>query len=85
VRCSAHVTLHPFDARGLEQETDSPLGIVDPVLDQARRCDVAMLFAKPMDLAQVGDQLSIVIAQIRQHIGRRYKIGIVVTRSTLAS
>ena len=42
-----------------------------------------MLFAKSMDLTQVGDQLSIVIAQLRQHIGRRYEIGIVVENALL--
>src|SRR3954452_6948639 len=45
---------------GLEQEPCPALGLVDPVLDQAGRGDVAMLVAQIVRLLQVDDELRVV-------------------------
>src|SRR5262249_17356771 len=55
-------------AAGLEQEPGAPLRLVDPDFQQARGSDVLLLVAKPVRLAQGGDQLLVVVAQLRQHV-----------------
>src|SRR5262249_8985267 len=63
---------------GLIEEPPPALGLVDPVLDQARRGHIPMLVAQVMRLAQMRDELEIVLAQLRQHVERRHEIGVVV-------
>ena len=62
----------------LEQEPDPPLGLVDPVLEQAGGGDVAMLVAEIVGLLEVGHQLLVVVAQLGQHVLRRDIGGLVV-------
>src|SRR5258708_36017797 len=63
---------------GLEQGPWTLLGLVDPVFQQACAGNVAVLVAKAMCLAQVRDQLLVVVAQLRQYIQSRYKVCVVV-------
>src|ERR1700730_7969406 len=63
---------------GLEQEPCAPLGLIDPVFQQACGGNVAVLVAKAMRLAQVRDELLIVVAQLGQHIQGRDEICVIV-------
>ncbi len=62
----------------LEQEPYAPLGLVDPVLKQARGRNIAMLVTQPVRLAHARRELPIVVAQLGQHILRRYVVCVVV-------
>ena len=68
----------------LEQEPHALLGLVDPVLDQAGGGDVAMLVGDLMEDAHVLEQLLVVVAQLGQHVGRRYVLGVVVEHALQA-
>src|SRR5215470_10851685 len=50
---------------GFEQEPGPPLGLVDPVLDQARARHVASLVAHVVGLAHACDHVLVVVAQFR--------------------
>src|ERR1700758_1453532 len=63
--------LLPCHAGRLEQEPGPPLGLVDPVLDQAGAGHVLMLVANRVGLAQARCQLLVVVAQFGEHIQRR--------------
>src|SRR5258705_5458367 len=65
-------------AARLEQVPDSPLGFVNPDLDQARARRVTMLFTHSMRFAQISRELLVVFAQLCQHVGRRYMVRLVV-------
>src|SRR6266540_5542939 len=52
----------------LKQEPCSPLGLVDPGLEQACAGDVSLLVAKAMRLAQAHRELLVVVAQLGKHI-----------------
>src|SRR5271156_3487951 len=62
----------------LEQEPGAPLGLVDPVLDEARGGDVAHLVDDVVHLAQARGEALIVLAQLRQHVEWIDILGIVV-------
>lgn len=63
-------TLSVCSTKGLEQEPDPLLGFVDPLLEQARARNVAVLVAKIVHGAHAGDQCAIVLAQLRQRLVR---------------
>src|SRR5215475_5404419 len=63
----------------LEEEPASTLGFVDPHFDQARRRDVAPLVADVVRLAQARRQRTVVLAQLRDHVGWLDIVGIVVS------
>src|SRR6202007_2557272 len=54
---------------GLVEKPGTPLGLVDPDLDQARGRDVAALVAHVVRLAQPGGQRLVVFAQLGEHVG----------------
>src|SRR6516164_2486814 len=68
----------PCHAGRLEQEPGAPLGLVDPVLDQAGAGHVLVLVANRVGLAQARRQLLVVVAQLREHVQRCDEIGVVV-------
>src|ERR1700754_893457 len=68
-------------AGALEQEPGPPLTLVDPVLDQARGCDIAMLVAELMRLAQEAGEALVVVGELRQHILRRDELRVVVEQA----
>jgi len=47
---------------GFEEEPRTPLRLIDPDLEQARGCYVAVLIAEAMRLAQMSRQLQVVLA-----------------------
>ena len=65
-------------APGLEQEPHPPLGLVDPVLEQAGGGDVAVLVAEIVGLLQVKRELLVVVAQLGEHVLRGDVVGVVV-------
>src|SRR5215472_17400258 len=65
----------------LEQEPDALLGFVDPVLEEARRCHVAVLLAKRMGLSHCCSQSLIVVAKLREHVLRGYELRVVVGKT----
>src|SRR5262249_5859071 len=69
----------------LEQEPGSPLGLVDPVLDQAGAGHVVVLVANRVGLAQARRQLLVVIAQLREHVEGRDEVGVVVQHALQAA
>src|SRR5919198_412790 len=68
----------PWNAGRLEQEPGTPLGLVDPVLDQAGAGHVVVLVADRVRLAQVRRQLLVVVAQLGKHIERRDEVCVVI-------
>lgn len=62
----------------LEQEPQTPLRLVDPVLDQARRRHVGMRGRQFVRLTQRVDQLTVIFPKLGQHIIGCDVIGIVV-------
>src|SRR5271168_4653389 len=62
----------------LEQEPCPPLGLVDPVFQEACGRDVAMLVTQVVCFAHFADQRLVVIAQFGEHVLWRHVIGIVV-------
>src|SRR5262252_7686524 len=75
----------PCHAGRLEQEPGAPLGLVDPVLDQAGAGHVLVLVANRVSLAQARRQLLVVVAQFGKHIQRRDEVGVVVQHALQAS
>src|SRR6516225_8044436 len=69
----------------LEQEPGPPLGLVDPVLDQAGAGHVLVLVANRVSLAQARRQLLVVVAQFGKHIQRRDEVGVVVQHALQAA
>src|SRR5258705_10723218 len=65
-------------APSLVEEPDSPLRLVDPDLDQARRRHVAMLVADDVGLAHPRGERLVVLAQLRKHVAGRHVIAVVV-------
>ena len=61
-----------------EQEPRPPLGLVDPVLEQARARDVVVLVAESVRLAHVRGELLVVLTQLCQHVERRDIVRVVV-------
>src|SRR5438128_8914016 len=57
--------------RSLEEEPDALLGLVDPHLEQARGCDIAVLVAHAVRGTQLGCEAHVVVAQLGQHVERR--------------
>ena len=69
-------------ARSLEQKPGAPLGFIDPVLQQTRRGDIAVLVAKIVRFAHAGGELLVVVAKLGEHVERRDKIRVVDRKST---
>src|SRR5207247_431143 len=69
----------------LEQEPGAPLGLVDPVLDQAGAGHVLVLVADRVGLAQVRRQLLVVVAQLGKHIERRDEARVIVQHALQAA
>src|SRR5580658_8388312 len=65
-------------ARGLEQEPGPPLGLVDPVLEQARGRDVAIFVADIVYLAHDRGQALVVVAKFGEHVLRIDIVSVVV-------
>src|SRR5215469_18202549 len=74
----------PCHAGRLEQEPGAPLGLVDPVLDQAGAGHVLVLVANRVGFAQARRQLLVVVAQFGKHIQRRDEVGVVVQHTLQA-
>ena len=55
-------------ARGFEEEPDALLGLIDPILDQARGRNVTIVVAKRMARSQTVRQSRVVIAELGQHV-----------------
>lgn len=68
---------------GFEEEPASAFSFVDPVLDEARGSDVAMLVANLMRLAQPHGQGLIVFAKFGKHIERLNVIRVIVEYALL--
>src|SRR5262249_58003983 len=68
----------------LEQEPDAPFRLVDPVLQQARGRDIAMLLAQIVRLAHVRRQPQVVLAQLGEHVQGRDVIRLVVEQALQA-
>src|SRR5919197_5130557 len=66
------------NAGRFEQEPSAPLGLVDPVLDQAGAGHVLVLVADRVRLAQVRRQLLVVVTQLGKHIERRDEVCVVI-------
>ena len=66
----------------LIEEPHAPLGLVDPVLQQACRGDVVLLVAELVSLAQGGNERLIVGTEFGHHVQRIDIVGVVV-RDTL--
>src|SRR6266508_6819675 len=73
------------NAGRLEQEPGAPLGLVDPVLDQAGAGHVVMLIANRVGLAQARRQLLVVVAQFREHVEGGDEVGVVVQHALQAA
>src|SRR6185437_12878788 len=71
-------------ATRLKQEPHTPLGLIDPVLDEARGCDVAQLVHYVVHFTQTTGQRLVVLAQLGEHIERIDVVGIVVLDSLQA-
>src|SRR4051812_35534387 len=65
-------------AARFKQEPGATLRLVDPVLDQARRRDVAGFIYNIVHLAQAGRELLVVLAELGQHVERLDVVRIVV-------
>src|SRR3954471_15410263 len=65
-------------AARLVEEPDAALRFVDPVLDQARAGNVAMLVAKIVGSAKRCGQPPVVLTQLGQHVERRYEVRVIV-------
>src|SRR5271169_629164 len=61
-----------------EQEPSTPLGLIDPVLDQAGSRDIAVFVDHPMQLPQARRQGLVVIAQLSEHVERFNVVGVVI-------
>src|SRR5262249_62166130 len=73
VNCRARIAdcssgSHWLFAAGLVEEPDSPLRLVDPDLDQARRRHVAVLVADDVGLAHPRGERLVVFAQFGEHV-----------------
>jgi hypothetical protein len=77
--------IESFSPGCLVQEPCAPLGFVDPILQQARSGNVAMLIGKTVGFAHVSSQLLVVVTQLGEHIQRSDKIGVVVRDSLKTS
>src|SRR5215467_4614903 len=62
--CPKRLALRCLTPASLEQEPRAPLCLVDPDLQQARRCDVVMFVAQPMRFAHSARELLVLIAQL---------------------
>jgi hypothetical protein len=62
----------------LEEEPGSLLGLVDPVLQQARGCHISGLVAERMNLAHVPRQYCVIVAEFGDHAERLNVFSIVV-------
>src|ERR1700684_877022 len=80
--CAVHRLFVRIQARCLVEEPDAPLGLVDPILDQACRRDITMLVTDRMCASQPHGQLRVVLAQLDQHVLRGNKL-LLVVRNTL--
>jgi hypothetical protein len=60
-----------------------PLGLVDPVLDQAGGRDVFVLLAEFMGGAQLSRQLPVVVTKFSEHVLGRDKFGVVVLQALM--
>src|SRR6516162_3566781 len=75
----------PCNAGRLEQEPGPPLGLVDPVLDQAGAGHVLVLVANRVGLAQARRQLLVVVAQLREHVEGGDEVRVVVQHALQAA
>src|SRR6516225_4158790 len=75
----------PCNAGRLEQEPGAPLGLVDPVLDQAGASHVVVLVANRVGLAQARYQLLVVVAQLREHVEGGDEVCVVVQHALQAA
>src|SRR5215471_12055599 len=70
---------------GFEQEPCTPLGLIDPDLQQACGGNIPVLLAKVVCLADVCYELFVVLAQFGKHIHRRNKLRIIVRNALQAA
>ena len=71
--------------RRFKKEPHPLFGLIDPVFQQARGRDVAMLVAEIVNLAHGADQLQIIVSQFGQHVVGRDVLRIIVQDSRLAA
>jgi hypothetical protein len=83
--CSRQQALAIPGACRLEQEPGAPLGLIDPVLQQACGSHIAVLVAEAVRLAHVRDQLPVLVPQLGQHVERRDEIGVIVEHTLQAA
>ena len=57
-----------------EKEPHALFCFVDPVFEQARRRDIAVLAAQRMRLAHVAGERQVVLAQFAQHVAGRHEL-----------
>src|ERR1700756_4438730 len=79
------IVCRSWRAGRLEQEPGPPLGLVDPVLDQAGAGHVLVLVANRVGLAQARRQLLVIVAQFGEHIQRGDEVGVVVQHTLQAA
>src|SRR5262252_9210035 len=75
----------PCHAGRLEQEPGAPLGLVDPVLDQAGAGHVVVLVANRVGPAQARRQPLVVVAQLREHVEGGDEVCVVVQHALQAA
>src|SRR5215471_7596755 len=75
----------PCNAGRFEQEPGTPLGLVDPVLDQAGAGHVVVLVANRVGLAQARRQLLVVVAQLCEHVEGGDEVRVVVQHALQAA
>ena len=66
---------------GLEEKPYTPLGFVDPGLDQTRGCDVTQFIDNVVYLSKTRRQGEVVIAKLREHVERIDVVRVVVDDS----
>jgi hypothetical protein len=81
---SLTVSLDTSATRCLEQEPNTTLGLIDPVLEDTSSSDVARIIAKAMHSAHAHDQSPFIFTKLTQHI-RRVNVIRVIIRESLES
>src|ERR1700677_4256819 len=62
----------------LVEEPDATFGLVNPILDQARGRNIAILVAKRVGASQADRQLHVVLAKFGQHLASRDEILVII-------
>ena len=63
----------------------APLGLVDPIFQQAGARDVVLLVAERVHMPHLADDQTVVMQQFRQHVGRRDLVDVVVSDALQAT